>query len=485
MSMRHDPELDDILQDEELLRLGELLSSAVRPDPPLDDAFQSALRRDLMHQAWEMGEGRPSLWKRLFAPPGMAWIGATAGLLLIASVVVFSATHPPAISDVSFMSPWDGGNAVALQQPILVRFNQPMDHRTTEAAVQIAPATNVTFSWQINTLAVQPAGGNLAPNTQYQVTIGPGATTASGQHLPGAQTITFVTQPPPAPPTPSPSPTPRAPATPTSLLTGERPLAALGGGISSPMQWSADSSTVYFVNAKGALEVVPAKGGDVKIVAPDGVTSPVIAPTGDRLAYIRGGKIEILTFAAGTTSEMVVTPAATMVGWAKDKVVWATSDGIYTQGANKPMLLAPLPTAEDVSVISIATDGMHAVYRQDQKLFVLELATAKSTQLGQANASFYGWSPSSTQLLYASADHLVVSDLLGTSVSTLTTGEARSSLAATAIFSRCVPTARRGRSWRTGPITCRCGRPTGLPLPSSAEARSGRPRLRCCRHSPR
>jgi hypothetical protein len=423
MSARHDPELDDILQDEELLRLGELLSSAVRPDPPLDDAFQSALRRELMHQAWEMGEGRPSLWKRAFAPPGMAWLGATAGLLLIASVVVFSTTHPSGSNDVSFSSQFAGNNAVALAQPILVKFNQPMDHLSTEAAVQIAPATNVSFSWQSNTLAVQPTSGNLAPNTQYQVTIGPGATTSSGQHLSSAQTITFVTQP-PAPPTPSPLPTPRASASPTSLLTGERQLAPLGGGVSSPLQWSADSSTVYFVNARGALEVVPPKGGDVKVVAPDGVTAPVIAPAGDKLAYIRGGKIEILTFAAGTTAEIVVTPAATMVGWAKDKLVWATSDGVYTQGANKPTQLAPLPTGVDMSVLSIATDGMHVAYRQEQKLFLLDLASEKSTQLGQANASFYGWSPSGTQLLYATADHLVIADLQGGTVSSLVAGEA-------------------------------------------------------------
>jgi hypothetical protein len=423
MSMRHDPELDDVLQDEELHRLGELLSSALRPEPPLDDAFKSALRRELMHQAWEMGEGRPSLWKRAFAPPGMAWISATAGLLLIASVVVFSATHPNGNNDVAFVSPINDSPSVALAQPILVKFNQPMDHLSTESAVQIAPATNVTFSWQSNTLAVQPASGNLAPNTQYQVTIGPGATTAAGQHLPSAQTITFVTQP-PAAPTPSPSPTPRTSASPTSLLTGERQLAPLGGGVNSPLQWSADSSTVYFVNAKGALEVVPVKGGDVKVVAPDGVTAPVIAPAGDKLAYIRGGKIEILTFAAGTTAEIAVTPAATMVGWAKDKVMWATSDGVYAQGATKPTQLAPLPTGGDVSVLSIATDGMHAVYSQDKKLFLLDLATAKSTQLGQANASFYGWSPSGTQLLYASADHLVISDLQGGTGSSLVAGEA-------------------------------------------------------------
>src|SRR4030088_596880 len=180
MSMRHDPELDDVLQDKELLRLGELLSSAVRPEPPLDDAFQSELRRQLMHQAWEMGEGRPAWWRRAFAPPGMAWVGATAGLLLIASVVVYTTTHQTGPSDVPFVSPMEGGPAIALQQPILVKFNQPMNHQSTEAAVQVAPATNVTFSWSTNTLAVQPAGGNLAPNTQYQVTIGPGATTATG-----------------------------------------------------------------------------------------------------------------------------------------------------------------------------------------------------------------------------------------------------------------------------------------------------------------
>src|SRR3979409_1000368 len=94
MNGRHDPELDDILQDQELQRIGTLLSAAVRPDPPVDEAFRSGRRRQLMEQAWEMGEGRPSWFKRAFAPPGLAWIGATAGLLLIASVVVFMLTQP-------------------------------------------------------------------------------------------------------------------------------------------------------------------------------------------------------------------------------------------------------------------------------------------------------------------------------------------------------------------------------------------------------
>jgi len=262
---------------------------------------------------------------------------------------VFMLTQPTGSSTLVVSSSMDGSHAVALQQPILVSFNQAMDHPSTEAAVQIAPATNVTYAWSAssNTLSVLPSSGNLAPNTQYQVTIGPGAKTAAGKPLASAQTITFVTQP-PAPPTPSASPTIRAPASPTSLLTGEHQLASLGGMASSAVQWSADSSTVYFVDAKGALNAVATKGGDVKMVAPDGVTSPSIAPAGDRLAYIRGGRIEILTFATGTTTEVGATPAATVVAWAKDKVLWATAGEVYTEGAPKPAQLASLPGGGDV-----------------------------------------------------------------------------------------------------------------------------------------
>jgi hypothetical protein len=425
MNARHDPELDDILQDQELRRLGELLSAASRPEPPIDDAFRSGLRRQLMQAAWEMGEGRPSLWRRVFAPPGLAWIGATAGLLLIASVVVFMFYQPAGVNTLVVSSSLDGTHGVALQQPILVSFNQPMNHQSTESAVQITPATNVSFAWSASsdTLSVLPTSGNLAPNTQYQVTIGPGATTASGKPLAAAQTITFVTQP-PAAPNPSPTPTPRTPVTSGSLLTGEHQLAPLGGNVTSPVQWSVDSSTVYFVNSKGALELVPAKGGDVQIVAADGASSPSISPAGDRLAYIRGGKIEVLTFAVGTTSELVVTPAATLVGWAKDKLVWTAADGVYTEGATAPAQLARLPKSGDVTVISVSPDGTHIAYRLDQNLFLLDLATGKSTQIGQADPPFYGWSPSGAELMYANGDALVVSDLLGNSVGTLPSAEA-------------------------------------------------------------
>src|SRR4029077_13160248 len=246
-------------------------------------------------------ERRPSPWSRLFAPPTFAWAGATAGVLLIAGEVIFMALQPPgSVTRLVIGSPMDGANAVQLGQPILVSFNQPMDHASTQSAVQITPATSVSFSWPTDTeLAIQPTNGNLAPNTQYKVTIAPSARTAAGkQPLAAPSSIPFVTQPPATPP-PTPSPTP---STPGSLLTGEHQVVAITGGGTPSLQWSADSSSVYFVDDGGKLEVVDIKSETVNVVAPGGASSPAIAPAGDRLAYVRGGSIEVVTFATGTTA---------------------------------------------------------------------------------------------------------------------------------------------------------------------------------------
>jgi hypothetical protein len=434
MSSNHDPELDDVLQDEELKRFASVLSSGRLPEAPLDDAFRTGLRRQLMTEAWTMAEGRgEGLWRRAFAPPGMAWAGAAAGLILIASVVLYATTQSPGgLTTVVVGSPMDGSKTVALQQPILVSFNQPMDHQATEAAIQITPATNVAFSWhkQDNTLEVLPTSGNLAPNTQYQVTVGPGAKTAAGLPLSGPQTITFSTQPPTSPtPAPSPRPTP----SPGNALN-EKQLATLGGANTVPVQWSADSSTVYFVDAKGALKVVPAKGGDATIVVTDGVSLTAMSPAGDRLAYIRGGKLEVLTFASGKTSELTLTPVPLLLGWAKDRLVWASAAAVYTLGADGPTKLANLPTGA-VTILSFAPDGAHLAYMQDQaalpgstpdlsmthsKLFLLDLSTGKSIVLGPVR--FLGWSPGGSYVMYSSADAIVVADMQGASISTLASG---------------------------------------------------------------
>ena len=417
MNAYHDPELDDVLQDADLRRVASLLGTARTPEPPLDEAFRTGLRRQLMQEAWSMAEGRRSWFRRAFAPPGIAWAGAVAGVLLIAAVAVWTSTQqngtlgPPVVA-----SNIDGKNNVALAQPILVSFNQPMDHQSTEAAVQITPATSVVYAWDAKsvTLQVTPVSGNLAPNTQYQVTIGPGAKTAGDQKLASPQTITFVTQPPAASPQPSPTPRP----TPVNPL-GERQIASMSGASSLALQWSADSQSVYFVDGKGALQVVSIKNGTATVVAPSGASAPSISPAGDRLAYILSGKIEILTFASGKTDEIAPAAPPTLVGWAGARVVWGQSDGIYEQTGGGPTQLAPLPTTGAVTLISIAPDGGHAIYGQSGSLFILDVSSGKSTSVGAAHDTFAGWSPDATQLMYASADHLVIADLQGATQGTL------------------------------------------------------------------
>jgi Tol biopolymer transport system component len=425
MSMNHDPDLDDVLQDEELVRLGALLRSTRRAEPPLDEAFRSDLRRRLMKSAWETSEGRTPWWRRSGTPaaparraPALAWAGAAAGVLLILSVVVFTANQKPGSNDIFISSPIADAHSVQLQQPILVSFNQPMDHKSTEAAVRIAPATYVAFSWNANTMAVQPTSGKLAPNTQYRVTIGPGAKTQAGKPLASTKTITFVTQPSATPP-PSPRPSPRA--TPTTLLTGEHRLAPLPAGTYAP-QWSSDSTTIYFVGANAALQSVGVSDGAVKVIVADGVSFPAIAPAGDRLAYVRGGKIVILTLGSGSTTDPVAAPGLTTLTWAKDVLMWGTDQGIFKLTADGPAQVDSV--SQNATVISISPDGAHAVYRQGNTLQILDLATSKSTKLGVNAESFLGWSPDGSRLLYTQSQLTVVASVTGDAIATIIGGEA-------------------------------------------------------------
>jgi Big-like domain-containing protein len=426
MNMNHDPELDDVLQDDELVRLGAMLRSTRRPDPPLDEAFRSGLRRQLMKTAWEMNEGRTPWWRRSAAAeprgtraPALAWAGAAAGVLLIASVVVFMAYQQPGSNDIFVSSPMADAHSVQLQQPILVSFNQPMDHKSTEAAVQIKPATNVAFSWNENTLAVRPTGGNLAPNTQYQVTIGPGAKTQNGVPLAAPKKFTFVTQP---SATPAPTPRPTARPTPNTLLTGERRQAAVPSGTFYTPQWAADSTTIYLVGANGALESVTLSDGSVKAIVPDGTSFPAIAPAGDRLAYLRGGKIEILTFATGATAVVTSVPNPTALTWAKDLLLWASPEGVFKLGTDGPSQVAAI--SPNASIVSIAPDGGHAVYQQGSSLHMLDLISSKSTKIGGDAQAFLGWSPDGTRILYRGSNANVVADVNGETLAAFLGGDA-------------------------------------------------------------
>src|SRR5258708_37547019 len=98
-----------------------MLSQAHTPEPPLDDAFKSALRRQLMDIAWRSAEGKDSWWRLWLAPPRLSWVGAAAVVDLIASVVVYTAALPPGgITEVIVHRPQPDQSARSRLQPMLV-----------------------------------------------------------------------------------------------------------------------------------------------------------------------------------------------------------------------------------------------------------------------------------------------------------------------------------------------------------------------------
>jgi len=421
LSGRYDPELEDTLRDPELLRLAAMLSSAHTPEPPLDDAFKSGLRRELMQKAWEATERRGSWWRRLAAPPRVAWVGAAALVALIALVVV-QTQGTGGNGEVVVGSPQSGGTAVQLQQPILVSFNQPMDHQSTEQAVQIVPATSVEFRWSGDTtLFVQPTSGNLAPNTQYQVTIGPGALTKGGKRLTSPKEFTFVTQPTTPSPGGGPSPTPGG----GSVLTGQHRLTVLPGADYSP-QWSPDSTTVYFVNAGGALQSAPVAGGQPRTLVPDGVSNPALSSGGDRIAFMRAGRLQVLNLSGGQTIGVAGGESATAVVWVKNRLYWAGPSGVFTTGPGGPgvgggtVKLASNPDPSG-SFISIAPDGAHAAFRSGGAILLVDVATGATTTLGRAagSGSFQGWSPDGARIMHDG----VIADMNGQTLARLPAGD--------------------------------------------------------------
>jgi hypothetical protein len=157
-----------------------------------------------VQEAWRRQQARPPWYRRLLGPRPLAAAGALAAALVIALVF---ATQRPGQQGVQVTSPLQGAQRVSTVQPITLTFDQPMDQRSTQAAVAIEPATRVSYRWTSpETLELVPEGGSLAPATRYQVTVEPSARTAQGRPLAQEKQISFVTGPPSAGPTPAPSP---------------------------------------------------------------------------------------------------------------------------------------------------------------------------------------------------------------------------------------------------------------------------------------
>jgi len=81
-------------------------------------------------------------------------------------------------------SPAKSAHHVNVNLPITITFNEAMNTGSVESAVSISPSTNVTFSWNGNTLVMTPVSG-LQGSQNYTVTVAGSATDLAGNVLDG------------------------------------------------------------------------------------------------------------------------------------------------------------------------------------------------------------------------------------------------------------------------------------------------------------
>jgi len=403
-------ELDELFPDPQDRRLAAILTSVQAPEVTADPAFRSQLRRQLMQEAWGRGErrrreGGGGFWRTLFAPKGLAWAGAMAGVLMVA-VGAYGLSRGVGGDNIVYVRyNVDLGHPVASVQPIEVTFSQPMDHPSTEKAVQITPATSVSYDWAGNTLKITPSNGSFAPNTQYTVNIQPNvAQTANGTPVPAVKPAVFTVAPTPTPvptPTPTATPTPAPPAD----VTGQKQLAAAAAGGAT---WSPDGTALYF-RSGDKLESVAATGGDPKTVVAAGVELFALSADGKLLVY--SGPSGVSTVATdGTHPVEIAKVAARAVGWAGSKPLYATSTSVFAGSELK--LANPLPAGQVEGWFS--PDGAYFLHAGGKTLLALDLATAKETAW-TADASFLAWSPDGKHVLYDAAGSQFAADPTGQS----------------------------------------------------------------------
>ena len=387
MSPDHDFELDGIFEDDPDLRgFVEVVRAVPHHRAEPDPAFRSDLRRRLMREVWRMQEEGAAPWyRRLLSPPRMVWGAAMASVLLIAFTVVVLMDHAGTGQQVVVASPIANMQKVGLAEPIELRFNQPMDRRSTQRAVHIEPATQVAYQWKSSSrLLVTPVNGRLAPGTRYDVTVTPKAQTVNGQALPEAKHVTFVTvqiTPPPAPPVSTPTPRPTSGGG-NPVLTGARRLGPAG---SQPAAWSADGSQLFVIDPAGQLVAYPAAGGGPQVIVPSGVRMVAAGPSGP--ASVSG---QALTYNGqnlpGANPLAIGFSGQTLLYVKGQKVMQA--DGTSVASLN-----------EQPSVASFAPGGARLAYLGPSGVHIVDLS-AGNDQLAAATGTAGSWSADGATYAY-------------------------------------------------------------------------------------
>lgn len=434
-----DPDLEDLFdEDPSLEPYANLLRSSRLKDPPLDPAFRSSLRRQLMDEAWQRSERRPSFFAGLFRGPGLAWAGASMAAVLLAIFVVQLTNQGAPTTQVAYLSSYPSGSVKA-DQPITLTFNQPMDHQSVEQAIRIEPATQVKFNWQGNQLTIVPAATTLAANTQYHVTIAPTATTATGKAIEKPIAVTFNTEPPP-----SPAPIPNASPSPGIGIAGER---LVRPGVTTVVGWTADGATLFYIGGGGDLGSISADGRSQATLIRDGVRFAALSASGSQLAYARGSSVAVIG-ADGSGLQVLASGDALGVGWSGSKVVYAVAGDPTAPSASptasspgpsptpspaaspsptpspaaspspggspapSPSPVSAVPATQAFSVpvgsqdLVFAPDGKHLLYTYRSNTFLSD-GLGSAPAWAQGAGSTAAWSPDSTTVAF-SADGAIV-----------------------------------------------------------------------------
>ena len=443
MSTRWDSDLDDVLRDTDLLEVAHLLSSYRAPEAPIDPAFKSHLRRTLMQEAWDRAENHRPWWRHLFGPR-LAWAGAGIGAALIAvAALTLSTSNHSGNPSVTFAS--DGSRSVAVVTPLQLSFSQPMDHASVEASLQIQPATQVTYTWQGNTLLVTPKSGSLAPNTQYKVSVAPSAHTSSGQALAVPKTFVFVTTPlPTPPPTVTASPTPIA-----GLADPVRITSALGDGAtivgwvpqlspaptSSPSPTASPSpipgtspspvggraagaGTLYAVRSDNHLVRVDLSTGTSTVIA-GGVRTAAVSGDGTLFAYAGAAGVGVVA-ADGSGARILATADSSAVAWKGDAILYVTQSQVYSipahfsAGATPPAPVRIMKLAVAPSALSFSPGGDRLIYRGDDGFIRLaNLGSQQDTAWSATATGLPVWAPSGARVAEVSGTAVIASDPSG------------------------------------------------------------------------
>lgn len=395
-------ELDELFPDPEDRRLAAILTAVQAPEVTADPAFRSQLRRELMTEAWGRGERRRQgagggFWRALFAPSGLAWSGAVAGLLMVA-LGIYAVTHG-AGGDHTVLVTYNVNEfqPVAAVKPIEVTFSQPMDHPSTEKAVQISPATDVKYDWAGNTLKISPVAGSFAPNTQYTVSITPNvAQTATGTPVATTKPAVFTVAPTPTPaatPTATPSPT----ATPVPGLVNAKQVAA---GPASSVTWLPDLTTVLYLSGDRLLSLNTA-GGDPRVLVAAGVLGFTLSPDAKTIAYTTADGVFTAQAADGSHPVQVAKAAVRALGAGTTKPPYATAGSVFSATGQEFKLAKPLPAGPAGGWF--APDGSRFLWADGKTLHMVDLTSGQDTPW-PADASFLAWSPDSKQVLFQTAD---------------------------------------------------------------------------------